>query len=430
VRIGQLVNLLRGGEPVRMSKRAGETVDLDEVIEEVGVDVVRYHFLRQGLDTTVDFDLAVVAQQSMENPVYYVQYAHARISSLIRMADERGFDAGDVEDADLALLTHPAELELLTAMAQLPLVVADAAELRATQRLARYARSSPAPSTASTPSAACSPRGPRPQRGGAGRARRARARPLLARGRRQAGAGQRPRAAARVRPRTDVANGGARWSLAVDGRPRRRRRAHDRRGAGHRPRPRPRHAAVGRRRGTTCANAAAATSPASPASEVTYASKAWPTVGVLQLVDEEGLWIDVASGGELHSALVAGVAPERIILHGNNKSEEELDRALAAGVGRIVVDSFVELERLERLAAARDTTAAVWLRITPGIDAHTHEYVRTGHDDAKFGFTLSLGLADQALAAAVSLDTSRSSASTPTSARRSSAPTRSSPTPR
>ena len=139
IRIGQLVNLLRGGEPVKMSKRAGETVDLDEVIEEVGVDVVRYHFLRQGLDTQVDFDLAVVAEQSMENPVYYVQYAHARINSLIRMADERGFDHGALDDADLSLLIHPAELELMTAMAQLPLTVAEAAELRATQRLARYA---------------------------------------------------------------------------------------------------------------------------------------------------------------------------------------------------------------------------------------------------------------------------------------------------
>jgi arginyl-tRNA synthetase len=139
VRIGQLVNLLRGGEPVRMSKRAGETVDLDEVVDEVGVDVTRYHFLRQGLDTQVDFDLAVVAEQSMENPVYYVQYAHARIHSLVRTADERGFDHGALEEADLARLTHPAELELLTAMAQLPLVVSEAAELRATQRLARYA---------------------------------------------------------------------------------------------------------------------------------------------------------------------------------------------------------------------------------------------------------------------------------------------------
>jgi arginyl-tRNA synthetase len=139
VRIGQFVNLLRGGEPVRMSKRAGATVDLGEVIEEVGSDVTRYHFLRQGLDTTIDFDLAVVAEQSMENPVYYVQYAHARIASLVRWADERGFEHGTLEDADLRLLTHPAESALLSEMAQLPLVVSEAAELRATQRLARYA---------------------------------------------------------------------------------------------------------------------------------------------------------------------------------------------------------------------------------------------------------------------------------------------------
>jgi arginyl-tRNA synthetase len=139
VPIGQLVNLLRDGQPVKMSKRAGELITLDEVVDEVGVDVARYSFLRQSLDSTIDFDLAVVSQQSMENPVYYVQYAHARISSILRAADERGFDPGPLDDADLALLVHPAELELLTALAQLPLVVAEAAELRATQRLARYA---------------------------------------------------------------------------------------------------------------------------------------------------------------------------------------------------------------------------------------------------------------------------------------------------
>ncbi len=133
-----------------------------------------------------------------------------------------------------------------------------------------------------------------------------------------------------------------------------------------------------------------------PGVDVAYASKAWCTVGVLQIVAEEGLWIDVASDGELHTALVAGVDPATLILHGNNKSDRELDRALEVGVGRIVVDSLDELERLERLAGARDHVAQVWLRITPGIDAHTHEYVRTGHDDAKFGFTLSLGLADEA----------------------------------
>ena len=139
IRIGQLVNLLRGGAPVRMSKRAGETIDLDEVLDEVGPDVLRYHFLRQGLDTTVDFDLAVVTQQSMENPVYYVQYAHARISSLLRAAQERGFDPAEPSDADFTVLTDPAERALLSALAQMPLAVAEAAEHRATQRLARYA---------------------------------------------------------------------------------------------------------------------------------------------------------------------------------------------------------------------------------------------------------------------------------------------------
>ncbi len=134
-----------------------------------------------------------------------------------------------------------------------------------------------------------------------------------------------------------------------------------------------------------------------PGVEIAYASKAWCTIGILQLVDEQGLLVDVASGGGLHTALLAGIDPERLILHGNNKSEAELDRALEVGVGRIVLDSFEELDRLERLAAAREVVARCWLRITPGIDAHTHTYVRTGHDDAKFGFTLSLGLADRAL---------------------------------
>ena len=136
-----------------------------------------------------------------------------------------------------------------------------------------------------------------------------------------------------------------------------------------------------------------------PGVEVAYASKAWCTVGVLQIVAEEGLLVDVASGGELHTALVAGLDPADLIFHGNNKSDAELDQALEVGVGRIVLDSFDEIERLQRIASARDVVAPVWLRITPGIDAHTHEYVRTGHDDSKFGFTLSLGLADEAFVA-------------------------------
>ena len=137
--IGQLVNLLRDGEPVKLSKRSGDIVTIDEVLEEVGADVLRYHFLRQNLDTTMDLDLAVITATSMENPVYYVQYAHARVASLARQAVERGFDPGDASDADLELLDHPAELALLRALSGLPHAVADAAEARATQRLTRYA---------------------------------------------------------------------------------------------------------------------------------------------------------------------------------------------------------------------------------------------------------------------------------------------------
>ncbi len=139
IRIGQLVNLLRDGESVRLSKRSGEMVTLDEALVEMGADVARYHFLRQNLDTTIDLDLAVVAAQSMENPVYYVQYAHARVASLLRQAVERGFDPGAAADADLSLLTHPAERVLLRTMSSLPHVIADAAEARATQRLTRHA---------------------------------------------------------------------------------------------------------------------------------------------------------------------------------------------------------------------------------------------------------------------------------------------------
>ncbi len=138
--------------------------------------------------------------------------------------------------------------------------------------------------------------------------------------------------------------------------------------------------------------------------EVAYASKAWCTVGILQLVTDEGLWVDVASGGELHTARVAGVPMDRIIFHGNNKSEEELRLAADLRVGRVVIDSFDELDRLERIGSEMGHVFPCWIRITPGIDAHTHVYVRTGHDDTKFGFALSLGLADEVATRAAALD--------------------------
>lgn len=134
---------------------------------------------------------------------------------------------------------------------------------------------------------------------------------------------------------------------------------------------------------------------------VAYATKAFLCRAMARLAVEEGLHLDVSTGGELHVALAAGVPPERLVLHGNNKSEEELARALEVGVGRIVVDSFDEIDRLGALVGRRGpgrTAQAVLVRVTPGVEAHTHEFVRTGQDDSKFGFGLASGAAAEAVA--------------------------------
>ena len=134
---------------------------------------------------------------------------------------------------------------------------------------------------------------------------------------------------------------------------------------------------------------------------VAYATKAFLCLAMARLAHEEGMHLDVATGGELHVALAAGVPADRLVLHGNNKSVEELRRARAAGVGRIVVDSFDELDRLDALHAAdgvRAEGAASGSR--PGVEAHTHEFVRTGQDDSKFGFGVATGAAARAVARA------------------------------
>jgi diaminopimelate decarboxylase len=135
---------------------------------------------------------------------------------------------------------------------------------------------------------------------------------------------------------------------------------------------------------------------------VAYAAKAFFCRAIARLAHEEGMHLDVASGGELHVALSAGVPAERLVLHGNNKSEEELATALESGVGRIVVDSFDEIARLGRLLdsrASRPGRPRVLVRVTPGVEAHTHEFVRTGGEDSKFGFSVASGAAAQAVAA-------------------------------
>jgi diaminopimelate decarboxylase len=129
---------------------------------------------------------------------------------------------------------------------------------------------------------------------------------------------------------------------------------------------------------------------------VAYAAKAFLTRAVAAIVGSQGLYMDVVSGGELYVALAGGFPPERVVFHGNNKSDDELRYALDVGVGRIVIDNFNELARLVTLARARGARPRVLLRVAPGIEAHTHHYVRTGSQDSKFGFDLASGQALEA----------------------------------
>lgn len=129
-----------------------------------------------------------------------------------------------------------------------------------------------------------------------------------------------------------------------------------------------------------------------PAERVFYAGKAFCCVAICQLADRLGLGLDVCTGGELATAVAAGFPPERIVFHGNNKSPEELAMASKHGVGRIVVDSF---EEMDRIANAR-ARCNLLVRVTPGVEAHTHEFVQTGQEDSKFGFTIASGVALEA----------------------------------
>ncbi|OFT51012.1 arginine--tRNA ligase [Corynebacterium sp. HMSC06D04] len=139
VLIGQMVNLLRDGQAVKMSKRAGTVITLDDLVEAIGVDGARYSLVRSSVDQSIDIDLGLWASQSSDNPVYYVQYGHARICSILRKAQELGLDAAAMADADLALLTHEKEGDLIRTLGEFPEVVSTAATLREPHRIARFA---------------------------------------------------------------------------------------------------------------------------------------------------------------------------------------------------------------------------------------------------------------------------------------------------
>lgn len=138
--------------------------------------------------------------------------------------------------------------------------------------------------------------------------------------------------------------------------------------------------------------------------QVAYASKAFICLAMCRLAADEGLSLDVVSGGELRAALKADFPAERIHFHGNNKTIDELEMALDAKIGCFVVDNFYELDLLHALAKERGEKARVLLRLTPGVSAHTHEYISTGQDDSKFGFSVSNGQAREAMLKALRMD--------------------------
>ncbi len=139
IMLQQLVNFISGGEAAKMSKRAGTIVTIDELTEEVGVDAARFTLVSRSIDATIDFDLDLVKSESQENPVYYVQYQHARTCSILRNATEKGFDRGPIDEADFSRLTHESEALLIRKLSEFPDLIEESAQLRAPHRMTHYA---------------------------------------------------------------------------------------------------------------------------------------------------------------------------------------------------------------------------------------------------------------------------------------------------
>ena len=141
-----------------------------------------------------------------------------------------------------------------------------------------------------------------------------------------------------------------------------------------------------------------------PDSTIYYAAKAFLSLGLCKIIEEEGLGIDVASAGELHVALAAGFPPDRLIMHGNNKEDADILRAVEVGIGRIALDNVEEVARVDAAAAEFGVHQPVVIRVTPGVEAHTHHYIQTGQEDSKFGVSIEGGLAMEAVQAAAAAE--------------------------
>ncbi len=138
-----------------------------------------------------------------------------------------------------------------------------------------------------------------------------------------------------------------------------------------------------------------------PQFHISFSSKVFTTMAVCRIVEQEGLGVDVSSGGELYTALEAGVPPSKIVMHGNNKSPQEMEMAVSSGVGRIGIDYLEEIDAIQNMAASRGVTVDVLVRVAPGVDADTHTHIQTGKADTKFGLAVSGGAAAHAMARAL-----------------------------
>jgi len=151
----------------------------------------------------------------------------------------------------------------------------------------------------------------------------------------------------------------------------------------------------------TCRAYRAAFEARYPNTHISFSSKVFTTMAVCRIVEQEGLGVDVSSGGELYTAMQAGVPPSGIVMHGNNKSPQELEMAVAAKVGRIGIDYLEEIDAIQHVAAAREATVDILIRVAPGVSADTHTHIQTGKVDTKFGLAIANGDAKEAVGAAL-----------------------------
>ena len=408
--IGQNCVLLRDGEVVKLSKRTGDIIELAEIIDEVGADAAKLTFLLQSIDTRQSVDLNAIVAQTLDNPVHYIHYAHARIHGISRKAAENGIKRELLGWVDLSQLSHESELNVARLLGDLNDVLTVAANDRAPHKVATWVRElagafqrmyhdcpilrsdvpDPLRQARLTLIEACriglaigldTLGVSAPERMDALETEDA----VLSAAEvaEQAAAAAFPTAAVAMHLLPETASVGPNGRMLVAGVD---------------------MVGLAEEYGTPlfvydeyhlrkrCRDAVQAFG-----SGVAYASKAFLCVAMAKLAHEEGMHIDVASAGEAYTALRAGVPAEKLVFHGNNKSTAELTYALEQGLGRIVIDCFEELERLKRLSNFGHRRPRVLLRLNPGVEAHTHEFIATGQEDSKFGFSISSGAARDAV---------------------------------